>query len=76
MTDNGSNFVKAATEMRMEREPCMAHFVHNLLTRDAIGNTPEIVDVIRKCREIYTIFRSKASLFKEQQQKRLCHLSG
>jgi len=52
VTDGGANMIKAARDMKIDRVPCVAHGLHNLVMVDTISKLPEINSFIAKAIEL------------------------
>lgn len=54
VTDGGSNVVKACRLMNMNRAGCIAHILHNVISRDLMKNSSvgQIVDLVSHIRQI------------------------
>ena len=80
ITDNGSNIVKACKLAKVERNRCIAHALHNLITHDGIATTSEIQEIVSKARELVKTFTCKTEallkeadkLMQEKLQAELC----
>ncbi|XP_029162306.1 uncharacterized protein LOC114933895 isoform X1 [Nylanderia fulva] len=59
VTDGGANMVKSAKDMKVDRVPCVAHGLHNLVTVDTLFKLPEINSCITKARSIIKILAFK-----------------
>lgn len=69
VTDNGKNLIKACRLLRMEREPCMCHNIHLLISVDLIKNHPglqPIRDLIVRMKKI-----NKAIVYKYDDLKKM-----
>ena len=60
VTDGGANMIKAARDMKVDRVPCVAHGLHNLVIVDTLSKLPEINSFIVKARAIIKILTFKA----------------
>jgi hypothetical protein len=71
ITDNAANMILMAKMLKIEHLPCFAHSI-NLLVTDAIGNTMELKETLKKCRDIVGFFKksTKAADFLRDEQKR------
>lgn len=54
VTDGGSNIVKACRNMNISRSGCIAHILHNVISRDLMRNTQAqaLVDLMAHIRQI------------------------
>lgn len=59
VTDGGRNMVKAANDMKLNRIPCVAHGLHNLIMTDTLSNLPEVTNIIVKARAIIKMLAFK-----------------
>lgn len=69
VTDNGSNLIKACKLLELEREPCICHNLHLLVSVDLIKNHPcmqPIRDLIVRMKTIY-----KKLVYKYEQLKKM-----
>ncbi|KAM0733625.1 Transposable element Hobo transposase [Formica fusca] len=59
VTDGGTNMIKAAKVMKIDRVPCIAHGLHNLVMVDTISKLPDVNSLIAKARGIIKILAFK-----------------
>lgn len=59
VTDGGANMIKAAKDMKIDRVPCIAHGLHNLVMVDTLSKLPEVNNLIMKARKIIKILAFK-----------------
>jgi len=60
--------IKAARDMKIDRVPCVAHGLHNLVMVDTISKLPEINSFIAKARIIIKILAFKLKILKKQEK--------
>lgn len=56
-TDGGANIIKALKLIGLQRNPCIAHGLHNLINKDFFGNTDENAEsckfLLEKLRKVH-----------------------
>lgn len=65
VTDGGTNMIKAAKDMKVERLSCVAHGLHNLVMVDTLSKIPDVNNLIIKARTIVKILAFKTQEFEK-----------
>ena len=72
ITDGKKNMIKACRLLEMDRNYCVAHSLHNLITKDLLSNVKELEPILKKLRSIHhaLIFQNEflLKLFQEKQK--------
>jgi hypothetical protein len=64
-TDGASNMKLLSTLLGHERIDCSAHCLHLLLTVDGLAKVPELVSLMKRCKEIVTTLHFKGHVVTE-----------
>lgn len=59
VTDGEANMIKVAKDMKIDRVPCIAHGLHNLVMVDTLSKLPEANSIIAKSRTVIKTLASK-----------------
>lgn len=57
VSDRGSDMLKLCRLKKMERSDCIAHAIHNLISRDVIPKIPVVNNLLKKLRAVLSAFR-------------------
>lgn len=65
--DGASNMVKTSKLLKVTHyQHCSAHALHLLLTVDSIDTVADVVELLKKCREMVTVMHFKAAIVEEE----------
>lgn len=59
-TDGAANMIKLSQCLEHERNTCVAHCIHNLLTVDTLNKIDDVQQVISKCKEVVKALHFKS----------------
>lgn len=65
-TDGAANMLKLSQLLNHDRNTCIAHCLHNLLTVDILTKVDEVRQVIEKCKTAVTTLHFKAYMLDEE----------
>lgn len=60
VSDKGSDMVSLCKQLKMNRQDCIAHGLHNLINADVLPKTKVIKKLLKKLREILSCLRYRA----------------
>lgn len=68
-TDGAANMIKLSKNLSHDRNTCVAHSLHNLLTVDAMDKIANIQQVVNKCKEAVSTLHFKSYMLHDEKLK-------